>query len=259
MREDILKSLNSIIHNDADSIPYNFYLRVCGKFYTVDNKMTKEDAKYIFELISSGELIEYVMNVTLNIDTVCGDIESAFKERNIQFSYTEYYKETVIDLCGKFTNKNEIYWHMVDIINRNHVNSQEFLSMLISHVNDGVNHILNRNRNYSIDEYNEDLDYDYFMSARTVLVVIDNHAYSIDSLTTIEDAIKIKNHIESGKPFTYISDMTWDVDTVVGDIQFFLNKNNIDDSDCLGVSRYYKVIESGNYKMSVNEIIKKLK
>ena len=258
MKNDLLKSLKCITNKNYEDMPSIFYVRIDESFYIVDKNMGDHVAKEVISLLSCGKVPSYMMNVTLNTDTVYDDISNLGKERNIKFPYIEYYKEAVIDLCGKIKSKNEIYWHMINIIKRNHINTTEFLSLLINDVDDSVSYILRRNHDYSVDEYSEDLECDYFNYAKSMCVVIDSCVYNIDCLTTIDDATTIKKHIESGKPFTYICDLAWDVDTIVGDIRYFL-KDNTNISNYLGCSRYYEVVDSGNYILTVDEIIKKLK
>lgn len=129
---------------------------------------------------------------------------------------------------------------------------------LYENAESAIKFLLDRNKDFSVSEHTEDIDIDFFGYARAMEIVICGVKYSIDSLTTLKDIKFIRDNLYTDK-VEYMTELSNDIDTIVGDINKFLDENGIDNSDYLGPTRYYNVIESGKYKLSTDDIIMALK
>lgn len=131
---------------------------------------------------------------------------------------------------------------------------------MIEKIKKALYYIIDRNTDFEPVEKNDYLTGEYLGNENhSYYIVINNTLYDIDAFTTIENAKTIIDCINKGYKVEYIYDTTDGFDTVVGDIDEFVN--NIRD-DIVAEYEYDKAVNyfcgKFDYTM-ITEYIKNLK
>lgn len=131
---------------------------------------------------------------------------------------------------------------------------------MIERIKNALNYIINRNTDFEPVEENDYITGEYLGNENhSYYVTVNNTLYDIDAFTTVENAKTILDYINNGYKIEYIYDTTDGLDTVVGDIDEFVN--NIRD-DVVAEYEYDKAVNyfSGvfTYEM-ITDYIKELK
>lgn len=131
---------------------------------------------------------------------------------------------------------------------------------MIERIKKALNYIIDRNTDFEPVEENDYITGEYLGNENhSYYVTINNTLYDIDAFTTVENAKTILDYINNGCEIEYIYDTTDGLDTVVGDIDEFVN--NIRD-DVVAEYEYDKAVNyfSGvfTYEM-ITDYIKELK
>ena len=131
---------------------------------------------------------------------------------------------------------------------------------MIERIKKALNYIIDRNTDYEPIEENDYITGEYLGSENhSYYITINNTLYDIDAFTTVENAKTILDYINNGYKIEYIYDTTGGFDTVVGDIDEFVN--NIRD-DVVAEYEYDKAVNyfSGvfTYEM-ITKYVKELK
>lgn len=260
--DNLVRSLKTLKVNkdrfDADGC-HVFYIRYNKKFYIIDSKLHGKSVSYILDSISKDSNIDYVFDLTDRKDTITGDIYNLSKHREIPFEIFDYYCKAVKSLKGNIIHEGIIYWKMLDIINTQYVGSDDFMYYLYNNIKEAIKFLRKRNKDYTVETYTEDLDMDFFDYARSMKIVINNKEYELCCLTTLDEVSIFEEALNNPKMFNYIKNNSNEVDTIVGDIDCFLIKNNIDTSNYDGVLRYDKALKSIGYINNPDMIVKMLK
>lgn len=131
---------------------------------------------------------------------------------------------------------------------------------MIERIKKALNYIIDRNMNFDPNEENDYLTGEYLGNENhSYYITINNTLYDIDAFTTVENAKTILDYINNGYKIEYIYDTTDGFDTVVGDIDEFVN--NIRD-DIVAEYEYDKAVNyfcgKFDYTM-IRKYIKELK
>ena len=131
---------------------------------------------------------------------------------------------------------------------------------MIERIKKALNYIIDRNTDFEPVEENDYITGEYLGNENhSYYVTVNNTLYDIDAFTTVENAKTILDYINNGYKIEYIYDTTDGLDTVVGDIDEFVN--NIRD-DVVAEYEYDKAVNyfSGvfTYEM-ITDYIKELK
>ena len=131
---------------------------------------------------------------------------------------------------------------------------------MIERIKKALNYIIDRNTDYEPIEENDYITGEYLGNENhSYYITINNTLYDIDAFTTVENAKTILDYISTGYKIEYIYDTTDGFDTVVGDIDEFVN--NIRD-DVVAEYEYGKAVNyfcgKFDYTM-IRKYIKELK
>lgn len=247
----------TFIYDFNQSGCHEFYIRINNKFYHIDYNTNFKAAETIYKHLNSNMKPKYVFDVTILYDTVFGEIRNLGKERYLDFDYIDYYKKAIENLKGNLddSDKNTIYWEIRRIINTENIGSPEFKAFLMQDMKEAIHYIKARNKDYTIEDYNENIDQNYFMYAKAMTIVTNKQVFNLNSMTKLSDVFELENIINSGEKIIYICDKTDDVDTVVGDIYEFTKRNGLE----FYTYTYYKNVELMNYRFNQKQILSRLK
>lgn len=265
----ILKRKHDVIDSDIDFIKrdkeyikgcHKFYVRFFRKLYCVDTITTLKTAYTIKTFLNSNINPKYIYDVTMQIDSVYGELENLGKLRNLSFDYRKYYEETVLLLKGNF-NKNKIYFTMIDYINSYYVGSKPFQVLLRTTLYSSLHKLKIRNEDYTTntERIYQDLISNYFPEGHILIVKLNNEIFEINPTTKLDDVKRAINYLDSGYEIEYIYDETDFIDSVVGNIDKFFKKIGIDKSQYFTTRLYENAIQAMNYNFTKNKILNFLK
>lgn len=116
-----------------------------------------------------------------------------------------------------------------------------------------LRYLIERNNDVVTADFDEReyIEYKYYLSDCGVFyIVINNEFFDINCATTVNTAKKILSYIENGFKITYLCDRNNSFDTIVGDIDDFIDRLGIDN---LIDYSYLKIIENNNNSMNLTE------